>query len=35
MDFRFVEEVDPTAQCLLEIYCTVALRTRHNDFENS
>jgi hypothetical protein len=35
MEFRFVEEVDPTAQCLLEVYASVALQTPHNDFETS
>ncbi|ASY61378.1 hypothetical protein [Sinorhizobium sp. CCBAU 05631] len=34
MEFRFVEEGDPTAQCLLEIYASVVLETRYNDFEN-
>jgi hypothetical protein len=34
MDFRFVEEANPTRQALLEIYCTVVLKTRYNDFEN-
>lgn len=35
MEFRFVEEADPTAQCLLEVYASVALQTPHNDFETS
>ncbi len=35
MEFRFVEETDPTAQCLLEVYASVALQTPHNDFETS
>ncbi|CAN7506444.1 hypothetical protein [Neorhizobium sp. LjRoot104] len=35
MDFRYVEEVDPNSQCLLEIYCHVALGTPHNDFDNN
>jgi len=34
MDFRFVEESDPTRQCLLEVYCAVALKTPYNDFDN-
>jgi hypothetical protein len=33
MDFRFVEECDPNAQALLEIYCTLALNARYNDFD--
>jgi hypothetical protein len=32
MDFRFVEERDQNAQALLEIYCTLALNARYNDF---
>ena len=32
MDFRFVEESDQNAQALLEIYCTLALNARYNDF---
>lgn len=32
MDYRFVEESDQTRQALLEIYCSVALRTPYNDF---
>lgn len=34
MDFRWVEEVDPNRQCLLEIYATVVLSARYNDFNN-
>ncbi len=34
MDFRWVGEDDPNRQCLLEIYATVALGARFNDFEN-
>ena len=34
MHVRFVEETDPTKQALLEIYASVALKTRHNDFDN-
>lgn len=34
MEFRAVEECDPTRQALLEIYCAIALSTRHNSFEN-
>ncbi len=33
MDVRFVEEPDPVAQALLEIYVTVALNTPYNDFD--
>lgn len=32
MDFRFVEETDQNSQALLEIYCTLALNARFNDF---
>ena len=32
MEFRFVEEIDPTRQALLEIYAAVALSTRYNSF---
>ncbi len=32
MDYRFVEETDQNAQALLEIYCTLVLKTPHNDF---
>jgi hypothetical protein len=32
MDFRFVQECDQNAQALLEIYCTLALNARYNDF---
>lgn len=34
MTFRWVEEADPNRQCLLEIYATLALNARFNDFEN-
>lgn len=33
MDIRFVEEIDPTKQALLEIYVAVSLQTPHNDFD--
>ena len=33
MEFRFVEESNPTRQCLLEIYTAVALDTRYNKFK--
>jgi hypothetical protein len=33
MDFRFVEETDPNAQALLEIYCTLTLNAPYNDFD--
>lgn len=33
MEFRFVEEIDPTAQCLLEIYASIVLETPYNDFD--
>jgi predicted GIY-YIG superfamily endonuclease len=34
MQFRWVEETDPNRQCLLEIYATVVLDARYNDFIN-
>ncbi|MEQ8283073.1 MAG: GIY-YIG nuclease family protein [Parvibaculum sp.] len=34
MEFRWVEEIDPVRQCLLEVYCAVALETPYNDFDN-
>lgn len=34
LDLRFVEEVDPTRQALLEIYAATVLETPFNDFEN-
>jgi hypothetical protein len=34
MEFRWVEEADPLAQCLLEIYVAVALDAQYNDFDN-
>lgn len=34
MDFRYVEEADPVRQCVLEVYCAVALETPYNDFDN-
>jgi len=33
MEYRWVEEVDPTCQCLLEVYVSVALSTPYNDFD--
>jgi hypothetical protein len=33
MNFRFVEETDPLRQALLEIYVSVVLRTKYNDFD--
>lgn len=33
MDLRFVEELDPTRQALLEIYVSVVLSTPYNDFK--
>ncbi|MEM9710563.1 MAG: hypothetical protein AAF871_17485 [Pseudomonadota bacterium] len=33
MDFKWVEERDPTRQALLEIYCAVALGTQFNSFK--
>ncbi|MHB9026358.1 MAG: GIY-YIG nuclease family protein [Armatimonadota bacterium] len=34
MDLRFVEEVDPVRQALLEIYVATVLETPYNDFGN-
>lgn len=34
MEFRFIEEIEPTTQCLLEVYTSVVLATPYNDFEN-
>ncbi|MDQ0348390.1 hypothetical protein [Ancylobacter vacuolatus] len=34
MDFRFVQEDDPTRQALLEMYCAIALSAPFNDFDN-
>ena len=34
MDIRYVEEVDPVKQTLLEVYVATVLGTRYNDFEN-
>jgi predicted GIY-YIG superfamily endonuclease len=32
MDFRYVEEADPTRQALLELYCAIVLGCPYNDF---
>jgi hypothetical protein len=34
LDLRFVEEVDPTRQALLELYVATVLETPYNDFAN-
>jgi predicted GIY-YIG superfamily endonuclease len=34
MAFRWVAISDPNEQCLFEIYATLALNAKHNDFEN-
>lgn len=34
MNLRFVEEVDPVRQALLEIYVAIVLETPHNEFDN-
>lgn len=34
MQFRWVKEADANRQCLLEIYATVVLGARYNDFIN-
>lgn len=33
MEFRFIEEADPTRQCLLEIYVSVVCGSPYNDFD--
>lgn len=33
MEYRYVEESNPTGQALLEIYCATVLRTPYNDFD--
>jgi hypothetical protein len=33
MEYRWVEEADPTCQCLLQLYASVALATKYNDFD--
>ena len=33
MEYRWVEETNPTCQCLLEIYVSVVLATTYNDFD--
>ena len=34
MDLRFVEETDPVRQALLEVYVALAVKAKHNDFDN-
>jgi len=34
MELRFVEETDPVRQALLEIYVALAVKAKHNDFDN-
>lgn len=34
MDYRYVEETDPTRQSMLEAYASIALKTQFNSFEN-
>ncbi|MBV1701218.1 MAG: hypothetical protein KGQ46_05290 [Hyphomicrobiales bacterium] len=33
MEYRWVEATDPTFQCLLEIYVSIVLATKYNDFD--
>lgn len=33
MEFRFVEETDPTRQCLLEIYVSIVCGSPYNHFD--
>lgn len=35
MHFRFVEEADPTRQCLLEVYASVVCGSPYNDFNTT
>jgi predicted GIY-YIG superfamily endonuclease len=34
MELRYVEEGDPVRQALLEVYVALAVKTKHNDFDN-
>lgn len=34
MELRFVEEADPVRQALLEVYVALAVKAKHNDFDN-
>jgi len=34
MDLRYVEEADPVRQALLEVYVALAVKAKHNDFDN-
>jgi len=34
MDIRYVEEIDPVRQTLLEVYVALVLKTPFNDFDN-
>jgi predicted GIY-YIG superfamily endonuclease len=34
MNLRFVEESDPVRQALLEVYVALAVKAKHNDFDN-
>jgi len=34
MEYRYVIEPNPIRQCVLEVYCAVALSTLYNDFDN-
>ncbi|MDE2606764.1 MAG: hypothetical protein KGL68_12675 [Burkholderiales bacterium] len=34
MELRFVEESDPVRQALLEVYVALAVKAKHNDFDN-
>lgn len=35
MEFRFVNEDEPTRQCLLEIYVSVVTKSKNNDFNTT
>jgi predicted GIY-YIG superfamily endonuclease len=34
MELRYVEEADPVRQTLLEVYVALAVKAKHNDFDN-
>lgn len=34
MELRYVEEADPVRQALLEVYVALAVKAKHNDFDN-
>ena len=34
MELRYIEETDPVRQALLEVYVALAVKAKHNDFDN-